>query len=64
MTFKASGRGRRGRGRIELALCNIWGNFDEESIGDGLEAQKILLFDYLLKTIVRGCLFVGRLPPP
>ena len=28
-----------------------WVNFDKESIGDGLQAKRILFFDYLLKSI-------------
>ena len=58
MAYKASGRRcrrrRRRRRRIALALCkegvatfflfSLRVVFDEESISDGLEAQKILLF--------------------
>ena len=65
MTFKASGRRRCCCPITLIAVCKKRGgnlimssfyikvNFDEESIGDGLEVQKINFFDYLQKRFVR-----------
>ena len=49
ITFKAPGRDRGRRSRVTKKKGNffsfffLWLNFDEESIGDGLQVQKILL---------------------